>query len=354
VYCPDCGHQNPAGNKFCGRCGERLPDRAPDPSLEKRPTTAEMRTEDIVTAAAEERRERVAEHEPEAVAASLRHREPVESTGLESALPAAAADFDSSRMESGTPLEEPITISGPSFLGLDSGSGSSSSDSYLDEDEPPTSHARSLVLLLILVILAIVVYWKWQPIRDFVVNPASTHSQQERPTPSATPTEPGSATASSDNAAPQPGPPANPNGLPQKDNATTPDQPKRVKAEPKEATPKEDEKPAARPAAQPAGAELVDSGERYLYGRDTPRNCSQAVVNFNAAAKQNNPRALSDLGSLYATGQCVPLDRAQAYQWFSRALALDRGNTYLAHNLNMLWGEMSSEERARATQKRTF
>jgi hypothetical protein len=334
-----------------------LPDRAPDPSLEERRTTAEMRTEDIVTAATEER---VAGHEPEAVAASLRHRDPVDSTGLESALP--AADFDSSRMESGTPLAEPITISGPSFLGLDSGSGSSSSDSYLDEDEPPTSHARSLVLLLVLVILAIVIYWKWQSIRDFVVPPPTTHSQQERPAQSAAPSEPGSATASSDNAAPQPGPPANPNGLPQKDTATIPDQPKPVKAEPKEAAPKEDEKPtaqpaaqpAARPAAQPAGAELVASGERYLYGRDVPRNCSQAVVNFNAAAKQNNPRALSYLGSLYATGQCVPLDRALAYQWFSRALALDRGNTYLAHNLNMLWGEMSSEERARATQKRTF
>ena len=27
MYCPDCGHQNPPGNRYCGMCGERLPER---------------------------------------------------------------------------------------------------------------------------------------------------------------------------------------------------------------------------------------------------------------------------------------------------------------------------------------
>src|SRR5206468_2064949 len=71
VYCPECGHQNPSGNKFCGMCGDSLPQRPAN--SEKRPT-AEMRTEDIARAA--DRQERIAEHDPEPVPANLRHREP--------------------------------------------------------------------------------------------------------------------------------------------------------------------------------------------------------------------------------------------------------------------------------------
>lgn len=395
MYCPECGHQNPIGNKFCGMCGERLPERSANPASEKRSTTSEMHTEDI--ARATDRRERIAEHDPEPVAASLRHREP-DSTVRESALPAAVADLYSSRIERAAPPEEPTTVSGPSFLGLSGGSGSSAGYSYLYEDEQPKSHVGSLVFLLVLAITAGVIYWKWQPIRDYVVNAALTHSQQGRPAQTPAPTEPGSATASSDNTAPQPGQAANPNALPQQDNATsTADQPKADTTLPKDkdqaapaakdsdksSTPKDkrprsevgrssrfqdvksksgsgedasedNEKPAARRPAQPAGTDLVASGERYLYGHGVARNCSRALVNFNAAAKQDNPRAMSHLGSLYATGQCVPLDRAQAYQWFSRALAADRSNTYIEHNLNMLWRAMNANERAKATQKRMF
>ena len=392
MFCPECGHQNPADNKFCGMCGERLPDRSGRPVPGKDPTGAEVQAED--TTRATERQERIAELDPEPVPASWRHREPVDATIREAALPAAVADFYASRNESEPPTEAPTTLSGPSFLGL-SGSGDGESYSYLYEDEQPQSHAGSLVFLLLLIILAAAVYWKWQPIRDYVVNAALTHSQQGRSTaPAAAPTEPGSTTASTDNAAPQPAKPADAKGLPQQDNATAPEpkvettQPK-DQAEPapkgpdKTSTPKderprsevgrpsqfqdvkgkggtdedapaESEKPSARAPAKAAGADLVDMGERYLYGRGASRNCSQALVNFNAAAKQENPKAMSHLGSLYATGQCVPLDRAQAYQWFSRALAADRSNTYIEHNLNMLWRDMSSTERAKATQKRMF
>jgi hypothetical protein len=403
VYCPECGHQNPVGNRFCGMCGEHLPERTT--KAEKRPTSERresiaappavardgtVRDED----AAAERRERIAEHDPEPVAASLRHREPVDETVRESELPAAVADYYSSPR----PSEEPTTVSGPSFLGLSGGAGSSSY-SYLYEDEQPRSHTGSLAFLLLLAIIGAGVYWKWQPIKDYVVNAALTHSQTGRAAPAAAPTQPGSTTASSDNTANQSGQAANPNnGLPQQDNAATPTDQQKPKADtpktdqaippaandsdktsaPKDERPQsevgrssrfqnvksnnaseedaaaDNEKPSARRPAQAAGTELVDTGERYLYGRGVPRNCNQALVNFQAAAKQENPRAMSHLGSLYATGQCVPLDRAQAYQWYSRALAADRSNTYLEHNLNMLWRDMSSTERAKATQKRMF
>lgn len=304
-----------------------------------------MRKEDIVRATA---------LDPEPVAAGTSHPEPAGSMAREPDLPAAALNFYSARIEPDPHLQPPITVSGPSFLGLSGAVEPLSPYSYLDEDEPPESHARSIVLLLVLAVLAGVVYWNWQPIRNYVVNVAIAPWQQGRLLPTAAPTEPASTTASSDNAAPPPVPTANPDGLPQQTSATTADPPKPEAAPAIESAPKEREKPAARPVAQPAGAELVDSGERYLYGRGVPRNCSQALVNFNASARQDNPRAMSHLGSLYATGQCVPLDRAQAYQWFSRALSLDRSNKYLEHNLNMIWIQMSSEERARATQKRTF
>ena len=89
-----------------------------------------------------------------------------------------------------------------------------------------------------------------------------------------------------------------------------------------------------------------------MYGRGVARNCNQALVDFNAAARQDNPRAMAHLGSLYATGQCVSLDRTQAYHWFSRALSADRGNTYIEHNLNMLWRDMTPDERTKATRSR--
>ena len=107
----------------------------------------------------------------------------------------------------------------------------------------------------------------------------------------------------------------------------------------------------SEPAA-PAGAELVAKGEKYLYGHGAPKNCQQALTYFKAAAKEQNPSAMSQMGALYATGVCVPFDRAQAYQWFSRALHEDRSNTYLEHNLNMLWRDMSADEKARATRRR--
>jgi hypothetical protein len=97
----------------------------------------------------------------------------------------------------------------------------------------------------------------------------------------------------------------------------------------------------------PAGEELVAAGERYLYGRGVPRNCNQALVYFRSAADQQNARALTRMGALYATGTCVAQNRVMAYNWFSRALAQDRGNHLIEKNLNMLWRDMSGEERQR-------
>ena len=398
MYCPDCGHNNPEGNRFCGMCGESLPERrrASEPAIS-------------------EHRERVAQHDPEPVSASLRHREPIDEPVRRHESPrpfvpasvtappvsSSTRQMDTEYMaephlESATPIEQSGgMLSGPSFLGLGSTSDSSSGYSYLYEDEAPKSHAGLVVFLICLFALGGVLYWQWQPLKTWVVNKANSKVNTGI-APTQAPSTPGSSTASSDNANPAPSQPADQQAMPQNDSnapanppaknnaaptdkpspdqssappkdetkseADSPDSPATTEAK-KSETRKEPAKPveearaskrepAAREekaAAAPAGDDLVASGERYLYGHGAPQNCGQAVVNFNAAAKQDNPRAMGHLGALYATGECVPLNRIEAYHWFSRALAKDRNNTYLEHNLSMLWREMDAQEKAQVS-----
>ena len=377
-------------------CGEPLPNRS------QKKNTADK-----------EHRERVAQHDPEPVPASFRQREradepvrtretsrPVASTPVPPSMREVDAEYVAEpHLESATPVEQPGgMVSGPSFLGLGNASESSSGYSYLYEDEPPKSHAGLIVFLICLFALGGVLYWQWQPLRTWVVNKANEKVNIGTPAPTEAPAMPGSSTASSDNVNPAPAQPATGQSVPQNDSTTPGNPPAQTNAAPADKSkpdqtgtpPKEEdqsdteepaqtaperaeaknnevkeetakpvektrhlthEKPAARAekAAAPAGDDLVASGERYLYGHGAPQNCQQAVINFNAAAKQENPRAMAHLGALYATGECVPLNRVQAYHWFSRALANDRNNTYLEHNISMLWREMDQQEKAQVT-----
>lgn len=309
---------------------------------------------------------------------------------------------------------EDTTVGGPSFLGLSSAESSNGGYSYLFQDEPERSHKGRWVFLLVLVALGGVVYAKWQPIRDYVVTTAISHSrpkpaaaQQTNPEAApATQNAPTTTLASSDAQAPaistenkpaanaenKPGANAK-EGLPEADKdaaapankgesaaaagsnppgteskGTSGSKRPDAKARPtakdvasaNEASEDvadaadEEEKPsatAARKTRAPQasdGGELVSSGEKYLYGRGVARNCSQAVSYFNAAAAKQNPQAYSHLGALYATGECVPMDRAAAYAWFRRAYAKEPSNHYFEQNLTMLWREMTSNERQRA------
>lgn len=274
-------------------------------------------------------------------------------------------------------------LAGPSFLGLsndptpETSAPESGGYSYLFQDEPESSHKGLWVFLLLLVIGAGVAYARWQPIRQYVVsNVVPRLRQQPPPSPSAPPApSPDQATitvasSQTDNkapdgaAAPQPSSPepqkANAQDTAESTEVKQPDAKSEQNAAAKEdsqteaeAAPEEDS-PAAAPAPRrprpqpPAGEALVNTGEKYLYGRGVRKNCGQAVSYFRAAAEQQNPRALSRLGTMYAIGECVPLDRAVAYSWFGRALALNRSNRSLERNMAMLWREMSPEERQRA------
>ena len=93
----------------------------------------------------------------------------------------------------------------------------------------------------------------------------------------------------------------------------------------------------------PAKDPSVLAAEKYLYGPS--RNCTAARSLLEQAAGRLNPSAMSHLGAMYATGQCVSADKTLAYIWFSRAYDVNPENQWLEKNLTMLWRDMSSSER---------
>lgn len=417
MRCHQCGHENPERNRFCGMCGNSLVAGEPQP------VGKEAGYEDALAALPWE--EQTEEAPPP------EHPAPHRVETRKQAEPVAAAPAEKAPRNGKWWVDEnESTVGGPSFLGLSStDTGGGGGYSYLFQDEPERSHTARWVLLALLVVLGALVYVKWQPIRDYVLTTAISHSwikpaqaqqaqqgqqasnQQGEVPPSSAPT---TTLATTDPQAP-------PTIVTEKENAGqdagkqqaaagTPEQPgaagqpekkqdtpatakesassaadKTAKPEEEKAaatakneksdktsaqgrsaksSPQEKEQAASEEAEEAPretarrepvvneGAELVSRGEKYLYGRGVTRNCDQAVTYFQAAAAKQNPQAFSHLGALYATGECVPMDRAVAYAWFRRAYAREPSNHYFEQNLTMLWREMTPGERQRATRSR--
>ena len=397
MVCPSCNHHNPDENRFCGMCGTAL---SPGRLLEPEPENVVEKVPFTWQRAAPAARDDVAEPPR---AEELHRTPPLPPSKPIARVEEPARSNNKWWVEDGeTPVERETTVGGPSFLGLSGGeNGESGGYSYLFEDEKQ-SHAGRWVFLLVLLALGAVLYWKWQPIRDYVLTTAISHARpqpkaaQETNAPAAatdpaaptttlatndTPSQPSTTTenkpqndklaskeqlvAKEPEAAATPDVPAKPDDSPKASAAdngskSASDKASKTRAKTgavKEEPPAEDDsadedKPSATqntraPLATPGG-DLVSSGERYLYGRGVARSCDQAVSYFNAAAAKQNPQAFSHLGALYATGNCVPMDRAAAYGWFRRAYAKEPSNHYFEQNLTMLWREMSSAERQRA------
>ena len=114
-------------------------------------------------------------------------------------------------------------------------------------------------------------------------------------------------------------------------------------------------KPVSRTSSSgDSSDQLVIQGQAYLYGTNVPRNCDQALKLLHKAADLGNARARSQLGALYATGHCVNLDRARAYDWYSLAAgSSSKKDVWVERNRDMLWNEMTPEEKARAKQDST-
>jgi TPR repeat protein len=136
------------------------------------------------------------------------------------------------------------------------------------------------------------------------------------------------------------------------DSATTqptalPVAPQPVKPQP--AKPKLERKAPATDASADA---LETQGENYLYGHGVQADCGRAGKSLLAAAARSSAKAQSVLGAMYATGHCVTRDVPAAYRWFAKASHQDPGNVRLQRDLEVLWQQMTPEERELATKAR--
>jgi cytoskeletal protein RodZ len=332
IRCEQCGYESESRFRFCGMCGTKLP-------LPSSP--------DAETSAA--RPERV---------------EPIRSVSA-----------------------------APTFLGLSDEPTSSSSVTYLLEDELSTGHwARTIALILVFAALGAAA-WHWRtPLRAYVTarlaqepsnNQADAAAPPEAPTPSsaselAPPTANPSApsdkpdtgvrdlppTPPQSSAPPAPSPAALPAPTPQ-DAAQPPAKTEQTAQNQAQTTPNEapsadsqvSKSTAPQVVEKPSPVhftadQLEAEGEKYLYGTGVPVNCDRAQKDLFAAAGQTNAKAYSVLGTMYATGHCASRDLPLAYHWFAKALQQDPGNTRLQRDLQVLWNQMSADERQVAMSTR--
>jgi hypothetical protein len=345
IRCPECGYENRDMYRFCGMCGATLRQ----------------------------------ESAPEQVSAERRSTEAPAVTEAEPKAPAA----------------QPPSPQAP-YRSLD----------YLLEDEPPKSRAKLYLTLVLLVLAGGLMIWHWKhdgyPAIGESASPApsaapttasspamSAPEAQSPPPPAAPPVKVASApkpasvqppatanaapeaaanepanAAKNDESAANPESAATPAPAAQADSATetpapadnaaTPDASAAADTkEPAVATPPPAPapKPKAVPKPVPAGPvlrgdeKLVADGEKYLYGTGVAENCDLAQKNLRTAAGHSNARALTLMGAMYATGHCVARDLPTSYRWFAKALHQDPSNGRVQQDLEILWKQMTPEER---------
>lgn len=337
IRCPECGYENRDMYRFCGMCGATL----------RRETSAETAPP------------------PQAV-------KPAEEPPRQS--------------------EAPPPVSTPGFI---TGAPAAPDLDYLLEDDAPRSHGKLIVALVLLVLAGSLVAWHWR--RDGYpwasnssTSPtsaasapapvASTPNSTPAPVPAAKTSSPPlqpapasekaasvkpQAVAKETQSQPEAAPAADANAAPDGDakageqpasgDSAEENQPQPAAVKPAPPPPAPKPKPEPRPAAPSAPAlagddKLVAEGEKYLYGNGVPENCDVAEKNLRTAAGHSNARALTLMGAMYATGHCVNRDLPTAYRWFAKALHQDPSNTRVQQDLEILWKQMTPEERQLATK----
>lgn len=96
----------------------------------------------------------------------------------------------------------------------------------------------------------------------------------------------------------------------------------------------------------------VQLADMYIQGDGVPRSCEQAVVLLKTAAEKENARARNRLASMYSTGTCVSRNRVEAYRWLSAALTANPNSQWAQQNRDLIWQQMSPDERALAQRYR--
>jgi hypothetical protein len=385
VICSKCRHENPAGNRFCGECGTRLrtsevtvdPD-APSvrwlKAMDERKPEAPEATVTTAEAEAAQREREVAER---AERAARRERELARRAEAERAREAEAPRATEYRNH---------TVGGPSFLGLNESYPQQSPEEIREEDRSDIysggrSYSRALWLLAVLVVVAGLVFLQWRhtdelqavpPVQKVPVPPSETVAEDQETRQEDALAKPEEGAADSQQASkPEQTSPADAKSQPGSAPATEADKPNSAATAPAAQQPAAEETAAADKRTQPETArakssaavraqeesvaeesdEPVRLAERYLMGRGVPQSCPTATDILREAANRGNYRAQIKLGALYATGNCVSLDRVQAYRFFTRALQAKPTNTWVEQNRSMLWAQMSEQERRQATEQ---
>lgn len=329
TFCPRCGSENPFDNQFCGKCG--VPLLQPKPA---EPVTA------------------------------------VRANGSQGGVSSAEPEFEPER-----------TIHGPSFLGLSDEPDLSSS--YLLDDEPSTSHWGLYFFLIVLAAGGGLIWWQARHggfnrarLAALAQEARARISQQKQEAASVAPNANPGAAENANGAPPAPGsdsgttpapaagtaavaPPPSPaqiQNAAEKEKISAPTALRETAAVGK--GPSREPKPKTRPrVAAPAApsldgqnAVLLANAQKYLNGAGVPQSCDRALSYLRQASDNRSAQAKSTLGGLYATGHCVPLDRAIAYRWFALALRQEPNNSYVSHDLEMLWNQMTAQEKQLAVR----
>jgi len=337
VRCEDCNYENLAQHSFCGMCGAKLPSPRRVAPVTAQPVTAQA--------------------EPQPVAAA----------------PAP-------------PIAQAV-MRGSSLLGLGAEPTERERVHYLLEDEPGGGRWRGWVAVLVLAAAIGGSGWHWRAeIRGWVTRAPQNSSADAGSAPATTAapeTVPSSANATPAPATPTPAAegaavstPAPPTGAPTTQTAAPPTQAvtdavartpeaKDEKTPDAAATTPATTQPTAIPVAPPPANSRIErkapatdassdaleaQGENYLYGHGVQADCSRAGKSLLAAAARSSAKAQSVLGTMYATGHCVTRDVPTAYRWFAKALHQDPGNVRIQRDLEVLWEQMTEEERKLAMQ----
>src|SRR5882672_3976962 len=353
VICPKCGEVNSSNFLFCGMCGAILEParKATAPVAVQTPRPAES-----ISAA---------------------------NSGIvtpQAALPVPPAP---PRLAANEPTPP---ISGPSLLGLDQGNvdvlrerAFSGLASY-DRHEPRSAGKEVLLTIVLLAALGGAGWWAYKnyigvtgirkPTPEVAVpggdaanappsNPTPSKEEEKALAKSAAPAEPTASEKSTENsdtsteAKPPVATPETPEAKAKAEEAKTETPSKPATPAPTQARHEVSATriPASKPPA-PAdpGDALFRRGESYLYGRNGTEDCGNALKYLKMAADQQHAKARSMMGTMYATGHCVPRDLPNSYRWFALALRVDPNNSILEKDLRAVWNQMTPPERQLATK----